>query len=453
MTYVAGEVRHALITSGIKKLFAQKPLYANVQEALSMGPADPEEETDRLIVTMKDVIDIDQFLVSAETPGPTVYPIKLTEEEITKKPAYLCFSSGTTGKFKAVMLSQYNIAADVLMSVSIAPFMYSQQTQVMMLPQSHSFGLVMVLMSAPYAGCKVVVMKKFALETYIDFIIKYKATAIMTVPPVLVLLAKHPYVIQKRDEICKTLRAINSGAAPLSKELSDAVKRNLPSTTIVQGYGLTETGPTSHLTKLNRPESKVGKVGFLMANQQARLIDEDLNDVPRGQPGEICIRGPNICLGYYRNPKANAIAFLPGGWFRTGDIGMIDEDNYWSIVDRAKELIKSKGHQVAPAELEDILLSHPDVTDSAVIGIYNEDEATEYPRAFVVLKPGSAAAANPSLICDFIASKVAKHKQLWGGVVVIDTIPKSVSGKILRRQLRERKGDKAFYSANVKAKL
>jgi len=216
---------------------------------------------------------------------------------------------------------------------------------------------------------------------------------------------------------------------------------------ILQGYGLTETSPTSHLLPASDGIRKIGSVGILLPNLEARLVidgDGDGNiDARDGQAGEIWIRGPTIMKGYLNNPTATKNSITEDGWFKTGDIAELDEDGYYYIVDRRKELIKYKGFQVPPAELEAVLLTHPDIADAAVIGVDSPKQATELPRAYVVhahperVKADAEKRKFQQDVAKWIQGRVAKHKFLRGGVVVIGIVPKSAAGKILRRELRD----------------
>jgi 4-coumarate--CoA ligase len=201
---------------------------------------------------------------------------------------------------------------------------------------------------------------------------------------------------------------------------------------VVQGYGLTETSPVTHATPPG--QFKPGSIGVALSNTECRVVDPDGNDLGVDEDGEIWIRGPQVMKGYLNNPGATAATIDEDGWLHTGDIGHVDSDHHWYIVDRLKELIKYKGFQVPPAELEGLLLTHPAVADSAVIPIPDE-EAGEVPKAFVVLKPG--AEATPEEIMEHVAGHVAHYKQIRY-LDIVDEIPKSASGKILRRILRDR---------------
>ena len=200
------------------------------------------------------------------------------------------------------------------------------------------------------------------------------------------------------------------------------------------------TSPINHFPTYDLAGYDVESVGWLMPGLEGRLVDENGQDVHGfNERGELWLRGPNIMRGYIKNAEATAETFSADGqWLRTGDVAIVNETGQWFIVDRFKELIKSKGHQVAPAELESILLSNPDVVDAAVTGIHMPEEGTELPRAFVVLRN---ATVDPLVVKRWFDSKVARHKKLWGGLVVIDVVPKSSAGKIQRRILRDRKDD------------
>jgi 4-coumarate--CoA ligase len=278
-------------------------------------------------------------------------------------------------------------------------------------------------------------MPKFEIERFCQIIQDKKITFIYLVPPVVLGLAKHP-VVDKYD--LSSIRMVNSGAAPLSKELIDQVNRRLP-LPIKQGYGLSETSPTTHTLDWPEWNTIYGSVGRLLPNQYIKYVDEEGKELPMGQTGEICLKGPNVFKGYLNKPELTKDSFTEDGYFKTGDIGHQDKEGHLFITDRVKELIKYKGFQVAPAELEGLLVNHPKVDDAAVIGIHSEEHASELPRAYIVLKPGVGKGdATKKEIADYLHEKVAQHKKLRGGIYWVDEIPKSVSGKILRRVLKER---------------
>jgi 4-coumarate--CoA ligase len=288
-----------------------------------------------------------------------------------------------------------------------------------------------------------VVMAKFDFETFCAHIQNYKITYSYIVPPVVLLLGKHP-VVEKYD--LSSLRMMNSAAAPLARELIERASSRIK-VGITQGYGLSETSPTTHMQAWEDWNKTIGSVGKLSPNMEALYMTtpEDGSkpqEVAAGKVGELYLRGPNIFLGYHRNPKATAECLSPHGWLRTGDIGYQDKDGNFYITDRVKELIKYKGFQVPPAELEGILVENDAIDDAAVIGVYSEEHGSEVPRAYVVRSSKSKSSGvrdsdEAAKLLSWMNTKVSQHKRLRGGIRFVDTIPKSVSGKILRRILKE----------------
>ena len=289
--------------------------------------------------------------------------------------------------------------------------------------------------AAIYRGVTLVVMAQFDIEKFCAYIQEYRITFAFIVPPVVLLLSKHP-VVDKYD--LSSLQMLNSGAAPLTHELVNAVYKRIK-VPVKQGYGLSETSPTTHTQPSEDWDKTIGSVGRLLPNQTAKYMSPDEKELPIGEVGELWIKGPNIFKGYLNNPEGTKNALTEDGFFKTGDVGYQDKDGNFYITDRIKELIKYKGFQVAPAELEGLLASHPMIDDVAVLGIYNNDRATEEPRAYVVPAAGvEASKKTEDDIVAWLAAKVANHKRLRGGVRFVDAIPKSPSGKILRRVLKAR---------------
>jgi acyl-CoA synthetase (AMP-forming)/AMP-acid ligase II len=338
----------------------------------------------------------------------------------------LPYSSGTTGFPKGVMLTHRNLLANVLQVQSVRPFA-PDDVVVGILPFFHVYGQLIFLNLALREGVTVVTLPRFELEQYLRLSEEHRATVGYVAPPVVLALAKQP-VVERYD--LSSLRWLLSGAAPLDAELAHACSKRL-GCDVVQGYGLTETSPVTHITPLGTP-GRPGSIGPLVPGTEARIVDvatgEDAGD---GERGELLIRGPQVMKGYLGNEGATAAA-LVDGWLHTGDVATVDEDGWFAIVDRIKELIKYKGYQVAPAELEAVLLAHPAVADACVIGIPDE-EAGEIPKGFVVLQE----TATTDELIEFVAARVAPYKKLRR-LEVIDAIPKSPSGKILRRILAER---------------
>jgi acyl-CoA synthetase (AMP-forming)/AMP-acid ligase II len=285
-----------------------------------------------------------------------------------------------------------------------------------------------------YVGVEVIVMPKFDLEKYCATVERKKATWAAVVPPIVLLLGKSP-IVDKYD--LSSLRLVNSGAAPLTKELVSIVRKRL-SVPVRQGYGLSETSPATHQQTWESKGHPIGSIGPLLGNQVSKFVSPDGVEVPDGEVGEMWVKGPNVFKGYLNNPAKTREALSPDGYFKTGDIGYQDGEGNVFITDRSKELIKYNAFQVAPAELEGILMAHPKVADAAVVGVQDESRATEVPRAYVVIAAGVERSRETALeIEEWIKTKVANHKYLRGGVRFIDAVPKSAAGKILRSQVRE----------------
>ncbi len=294
-------------------------------------------------------------------------------------------------------------------------------------------------------------MPSFSLEKFCHNIQTHGITFSYVVPPVILQLGKSP-IVSKYD--LSSLRMLNSGAAPLTKDLVDAVYSRLK-VPIKQGYGLSETSPTTHTQPWGDWNETIGSVGKLLPNLTAKYMSSDERELPIGETGELWIKGPNIFLGYLNNPEGTKHALTEDGYFKTGDVGHQDKDGNFYITDRVKELIKYKGFQVAPAELEGLLMAHPDVDDVAVIGVYHAHLASEVPRAYVVPRNGTAEKGKEleENIKTWVEGKVAGHKKLRGGVRFVETIPKSASGKILRRVLKDGVKREQELENEVRAKL
>ena len=338
----------------------------------------------------------------------------------------LPYSSGTTGLTKGVMLTHRNLVANVA-QVHAGARLREDETFIAVLPFFHIYGMQVLMNAGLRAGATIVTMPRFDLEQFLRLHQDQRITRSFVAPPIVVALAKHPMVDQFD---LSALEQVFSGAAPLSAELALEAGARL-GCEVVQGYGMTEMSPVSHLTPPG--QFKPGSVGVTVPNTQTRIVDPlTQQEVGVGQDGEICVRGPQVMLGYLNNAAATQAMLEPSGWLHTGDIGHLDEDGHLFVVDRLKELIKVKGFQVPPAELEALLLTHPAVADAAVVGV-PDDEAGEVPVAYVVLRTG--AEADEDAIMAFVAERVAHYKRVKR-VVITDAIPKSASGKILRRVLR-----------------
>ncbi|MFZ0064111.1 MAG: 4-coumarate--CoA ligase family protein [Pyrinomonadaceae bacterium] len=360
----------------------------------------------------------------ASPPDVTINP----KEDLVALP----YSSGTTGLPKGVMLTHHNLISN-LRQMEGLDYFTSEDTLLCVLPLFHIYGLVVILNMGLYQGSTIVMMPRFDLEQFLQAVSKYKVTLAHLVPPSVLALSKSPLV----DEYdLSTLRAVFSGAAPLDENLTRACMQRL-NLKIRQGYGMTETSPVTHSSPANPDLVKHGSVGVPAPNTECKIIDlETGTPLPAQKEGELCVRGPQIMKGYLNRPDATTATIDRDNWLHTGDIAYVDEEGHFFIVDRAKELIKYKGFQVPPAELEALLLTHEAVADAAVIPCPDE-EAGEVPKAFVVLR-GTATEAE---LLEFVAQRVAPYKRIRF-VEFIDKIPKSASGKILRRMLVQAERDK-----------
>ncbi|MEX0664245.1 MAG: AMP-binding protein [Acidimicrobiia bacterium] len=342
-------------------------------------------------------------------------------------PFAIPYSSGTTGLAKGVVLSHRALVAGVMQT--LAPFALRADEKIAaVLPFFHIFG-IQVLMNAPItAGATVITMPRFALQPYLQLLQDFAVTRAFVAPPIVAALAKDP-IVDKFD--LSGLEQVFSGAAPLSPGLAGEASARL-GCEVVQGYGMTEMAPGTHLGP-NR-SSKPGSVGVTAPNSEIKVVDPVTGDAMHvGEDGEVCMRGPQMMTAYLNNPRATSDTIDEHGWLHTGDIGHVDDDGYLYVIDRLKEMIKYKGFQVAPAELEAVLLTHPAVADAAVIG-EPDDIAGEVPVAFVVLKEATTATEDD--IAEFVATRLAHFKRL-AKVTFTDKVPRSASGKILRRLLRD----------------
>lgn len=358
----------------------------------------------------------------AELPGVDINP----NEDVVVLP----YSSGTTGFPKGVMLTHRNIVANMAQAEGITDFdiVTEEDTVMGVLPFFHIYGLTVILNMSLAQGATIVTMPRFDLEQFLQLVEKHRVTRVNVVPPILLGLAKHPAV----DEYdLSSLKELTSGAAPLGEDLAEAVVARIDSN-VIQGYGLTETSPVTHVCPSAPGKIKRASVGPAIPNTEVKIVSTATGEAAAAnERGEVLIRGPQVMKGYLNKPDATAATLDDDGWLHTGDVGYVDEDGYLYVVDRVKELIKYKGFQVAPAELESLLLSHPAIADAAVIPSPDE-EAGEVPKAFIVPKDHITAEE----IMSWVADRVSPHKKVRR-VEFVEEIPKSLSGKILRRVLVE----------------
>ena len=371
------------------------------------------------IITTDDAPGVASLRSVARDDEPPAVSIVPAEDVVA-----LPYSSGTTGLPKGVMLTHRNLVAN-LMQVDALEHR-DLRAFVGVLPFFHIYGMLVILNFALMRGATVVTLPRFELEPFLKVLQEWPIALAHIVPPMAVALAKHPAV---DNYTFPHLKWLFSGAAPLGPELTAAIRQRL-GVTIRQGYGMTECSPASHYTAPDADRD--GTIGPLVPSTEGRIVDPVTGaDLGPGEPGEVWVRGPQVMKGYLNNPEATASTVDADGWLHTGDIGVVDADGYLTIVDRLKELIKVKGYQVAPAELEALLLDHPLIADAAVIPV-PDNECGERPKAFVV--PRGPLSADD--VRAFVHERVSHYKRLRD-VAFVDAIPKSPSGKILRRVLIE----------------
>jgi len=370
--------------------------------------------------------------------------------EPTTYPYLLPYSSGTTGMPKGVCLTHANLVVNLLQTdVCEGPPLNPGDGLVSPLPFFHIYGMVISMMYYSWKGCPVYTMSgQFDLERMLDMIQTHKPVNAHLVPPIMVALAKSPLVDNYN---LSSLKSIISAASPLGIDTETAVRNRLDCQ-VKQGWGMSELSPLGTLAPSSQSEhssnDKAGSVGLLMPNTFGKVLDGNGTSLGPNQDGELIIKGPQVMLGYLDEPEKTSECLSSSGWLRTGDLAYYDDDGWFYITDRIKELIKVRGFQVAPAELEELLLGHEYVNDAAVIQI-PDDDSGELPLAYIVLKDGvceSGGTGNDDddkaneikqLISEWVKERVAPHKRLAGGINFVDSIPKSASGKILRRILRK----------------
>ncbi|KAJ5753603.1 uncharacterized protein N7511_007756 [Penicillium nucicola] len=363
---------------------------------------------------------------------------RITDHRILKSRVIaLLYSSGTTGIPKGVCLSHSNFVAEaVITQAAIGTYLSRTQQEfeyrtIAHLPVAHISGLQGYFINGTMSGGIVFWMPKFRFEEFVHASKIHRPTFITTVPSIYLQIAKSPSVTV---EFHSLLHA-QSGAAPMGPELQKLAESKLKCK-VSQAWGLTETTGAVTWLPWDR-QDHTGSIGTLLPNTRIKIVDDDELDAPDGDRGEILVKGPNLTMGYWDNPEATANSFTADGWFRTGDIGERRSGKFY-IVDRKKELIKYKGLQVAPAEIETFLIGHDQILDAAVIGIADPAiPGNEIPRAFVVRKSGQTLITEEQ-VKEHVKSNLAAHKQLRGGVIFIEQVPRNPSGKILRRKLAEK---------------
>jgi 4-coumarate--CoA ligase len=413
--YGVDELTHQLTDSGASMVFTIPPFLDTVTQAAERAGCS-------------------KIIVLGDAPGTISFAALAACEDAEPTPAIdpgdlaaLPYSSGTTGLAKGVMLSHANLVANVTQVNHVLPA--ANKTVLVFLPMFHIYGFTVLTLSGLNAGAKLITLPKFEPESFLRALSEHKVTNLAVVPPIMQFLAAHPMVDQYD---LSHLERIGCGAAPLSAALEDTVAAKF-GCSVSQGFGMTESSGVVALADVDRV--KRGTCGEAIPGTELRIVDPETGlDQPQGSTGELWFRGPQRFQGYLNNDAATAETITGDGWAKTGDLGHIDEDGHLHVTDRLKELIKVSGYQVAPAELEGLLLTHPKVADAAVIGRPNERTGEE-PIAYIVPREGF----NAEEMKAWVAERVVAYKQI-ADVVIAEAIPKNPSGKILRRVLRDQAG-------------
>ena len=429
--YREREIAHQLNDSGAGTLIvheAMKPVADSARSEI--------RGLKREIVIRADSSDGDSFwglLENASASPPEVVVDPKTDV------AVLPYSSGTTGLSKGVMLTHYNLASNVRQFTARSDeeaTLVSSDVILTHLPLFHIYGMNVLMNGAIAVGATQVMMGRFDMDEFLGLMSAHRVTTMFTVPPVGLGLTQYPGVA---DTDLSSLRVGFFGAAPLSGDMQRHIEDAL-GFPIIQGYGMTESSPVTHADFMEPGLIKHGSIGPAMPDTEAKVVDVETGttELPPDEIGELAVRGPQVMKGYYNNEQATAETLTEDGWLHTGDIVRMDSDGYVWVLDRKKELIKYKGFQVPPAELEGILLEHPGIADAAVIG--KEDlESGEIPKAFVVRSQDAEVSADD--VMGFVAGKVATFKQVRE-VEFIEAVPKNPSGKIMRRTLIEQERER-----------
>jgi acyl-CoA synthetase (AMP-forming)/AMP-acid ligase II len=415
--FTPGEIRKQLDDSGARIVFTVPELADRVDEAAAPGVERVwlfgDAKSERSFATLS--------VAAAPAPPVAIDPA----QDVVAIP----YSSGTTGSPKGVMLTHRNVVATLAIFEPLERYQDGDRV-IAVLPFFHIYGLNVILNRALWHGATVITFPRFDLEPYLVAVEQWRVRRLYLAPPMVLRLARDP-AVDRYDLSCVEVAV--SGAAPLPAKVAAELEGRI-GCYVKQGYGMTELAPGAHMHPDDPARVPPDTVGVIHPNTLVRLVDPATGeDAPEGGPGEIWVTGPQVMKGYLNRPEATAETITPDGWLRTGDIGAARPDGNFSIVDRMKELIKYKGYQVPPAELEALLLKHPAVADVAVIPV-SDEEAGELPKAVIVRKPGTDP--SPEELMQFVAAQVAPYKRVRL-VAFADQIPKSASGKILRRVLIE----------------
>jgi len=419
-TYTAGEIRGQLVNSEAKFVVTIPQMVPKVKEAiegLDVKIILAGDTSDSSCSSLEDLLKDQLGLTPSSQPNQT---------DIAVMP----YSSGTTGVPKGVMLTHRNLVANMAqLALPELEFMEQEEVTVCVLPIFHIFAMNVTMSNILWNGGKMVTVPMFEPNMFLKTLLDYRPTFLHLAPPLVGFLASHPAVT---PEHLASVHTIFVGAAPAGPALINKFHSKAPNVRFREGFGMTEMAPAITFTRGNLADNKLGSTGQLLPNTRMKVLDLTTGEeMLAGETGELCFQGPQVMPGYFKNDKATAETLFDG-WLHTGDIGYFDEGGHVFLVDRKKELIKVKGLQVAPAELEDLIRSMATVQDVAVIGI-PDDRSGEVPRAYVVKADDNLEEVD---VKDYVASSLSKHKHLAGGVEFVKEIPKSAAGKILRKDLK-----------------
>ncbi|KAL3463342.1 hypothetical protein BJX64DRAFT_276481 [Aspergillus heterothallicus] len=435
------ELEQQLIRSQAQGLVAHSSCLLTALEAAKLANLPPE----RVLILGhtsegNGLSTVSEFIEKYAKSLPSAsHPVDVEPDDV----AFLVYSSGTTGLPKGVMVSHRNVVADVVLQAAVeGPHVnWKEDRTLAVLPTYHIYGLICLVHLPVWLGTTTIFMEKFDLLTFCRLILEHKISHVYVAPPVVLHLAKNPTI--NKSEIA-SLRMITSGGAPLGAALIQETynRWRIP---VRQAYGLSETTSVSHIQRWDTWSNGIGSNGPVLPGLESKIALSDNSPAPTNIEGELWIRGPTVFNGYINDTASTVACLTPDRWFKTGDIGFEDEVGNLHITDRAKDMIKFKGFQIAPTELEDILLDHDAVSDAAVIGVWNEEMQTEVPLAYIVRKGPASVKDGDNVvvalsIMEHLKAKVVHYKHLRGGVIWIEKIPKSPSGKILKRELRDRVG-------------
>ncbi|KAL9306788.1 putative AMP-dependent synthetase/ligase, AMP-binding enzyme domain-containing protein [Arabidopsis thaliana] len=418
----SGEISKQIADSNPTLVFTTRQLAPKLPVAISVVLTD--DEVYQELTSAIRVVGILSEMVKKEPSGQRVRD-RVNQDDT----AMMLYSSGTTGPSKGVISSHRNLTAHVARFIS--DNLKRDDIFICTVPMFHTYGLLTFAMGTVALGLTVVILRRFQLHDMMDAVEKHRATALALAPPVLVAMINEADLIKAKYDL-SSLKTVRCGGAPLSKEVTEGFLEKYPTVDILQGYALTESNGGGAFTNSAEESRRYGTAGTLTSDVEARIVDPNTGRfMGINQTGELWLKGPSISKGYFKNQEATNETINLEGWLKTGDLCYIDEDGFLFVVDRLKELIKYKGYQVPPAELEALLITHPDILDAAVIP-FPDKEAGQYPMAYVVRKHESNLSEKQ--VIDFISKQVAPYKKIRK-VSFINSIPKTASGKTLRKDL------------------